>query len=72
MSRSPRRNLRLALDALDDLAAVCEQHPDAKAEVLAALGETGFEELMLAHASVRRLAAMLERSTGGGEQSKST
>ncbi|HEY0971319.1 MAG TPA: hypothetical protein VGE02_10180 [Gemmatimonadales bacterium] len=67
MSRSVRKSLRRALEGLNDLLEACERYPDARAEVVAAVGEEGFERLRQARATVREASAALEtvRDTDG-------
>lgn len=70
LSRSPRRSLRMALDAMDDLAVVCERYPDARAELVAALGEQGLSDL---HAARETIAAAVTRlSSVAGDASTPT
>ncbi|MBX9854972.1 MAG: hypothetical protein K2Y26_05585 [Gemmatimonadaceae bacterium] len=56
MSKSPRRLLRRAADALRELEDVRARHPEAEAELEAALGREGLAELDAAVAVVRAAA----------------
>ena len=64
MSRSPRRNLRMAADALADLAEVCARYPEARAELVAAIGEDLMREIEAARAAIERAAAQLDDAGG--------
>ncbi len=60
MSKSPRRLLRRAADALNDLQRVIVEHPDAAAELTRTLGVAENARLMSAIEVVQRSAAQLE------------
>lgn len=66
MSRSPRRSLRRALDSLEDALHVMEEHPDARAEVTAVLGEDLVRELEAGRDALRQAVGRLG-GTGGGD-----
>ncbi|HWE43801.1 MAG TPA: hypothetical protein VG432_14945 [Gemmatimonadaceae bacterium] len=60
MSRSPRRNLRLAHDALEDLLAVCERYPEARAEFVALVGEKALKDISAVYDTIARVTSRLE------------
>lgn len=60
MSRSPRRLLRRASEALDALRDVQTRYPDARAELDAALGTDGTARLAEAAAVIRAAADALQ------------
>jgi hypothetical protein len=60
MSRSPRRSLRMALDALDDLIAVCGRYPDARAELVAEIGEPLLAEVLAARSVIAKAVASMK------------
>jgi hypothetical protein len=64
MSRSPRRLLRRAADALRDLGAVLADHPSAKAELEAQLGPDGYRQLEAAAGVVTGAAERLKGDVG--------
>ena len=64
MSRSPRRSLRMAQDALDDFVAVCERYPDARAELAALLGEELLGEVLAARDTIARAAMRADGASG--------
>jgi hypothetical protein len=60
MSRSPRKLLKRALDPLDELAALLERYPEAKADLVGQLGTDGVDEIL----HVRKVvASSVERLT---------
>lgn len=60
MSRSPRRSLRMAQHALIELFSVCERYPEARAELVKAIGEEGVREVQAAQIAIERAAARLD------------
>lgn len=60
VSRSPRMNLRTALDALDDLVEVLERHTDARDDLTSRIGEDGVREVMGARDVIARTVARLD------------
>lgn len=66
VSRSPRRNIRMAADALADMAEVLERFPERRTELAAALGEDLLAAVNEARAVLERAAARLNDS-GGNE-----
>lgn len=50
----------MALDALDDLAAVLGRHPEARADMVSIIGEAGVREVMEARDAIARTVARLE------------
>ncbi len=60
MSRSPRRLLRRAADALSELESVFLQHPDARADLERIVGRDGLERLAGATQLVREQAARVD------------
>ncbi len=54
----------MALDVLDDLAAVIAQHPDARQELETALGSELLAELLKARATIEHAVVRLD-GTGG-------
>jgi hypothetical protein len=59
MSGSPRKNLRRADEALRQTLGTVERFPEAKADLIAALGEVKFAALIEAAAVVRDAAEAL-------------
>lgn len=57
MSKSPRKNLRRSLEALNDVLDVCEQHADARADLVRAIGVDGYTELHRVRAVLAALAS---------------
>ena len=55
----------MALDALDDLVAVIEQHADARAELDATLGTELVAEVLSARETIARAVARLDDAGGG-------
>lgn len=60
VSRSPRKLLRTAAQALDDLAATWARHPESRTEAVRALGADGVARLEAAVATVRAAAEGLD------------
>ncbi len=60
MSGSPRRQLLRADDALQQLLRTTERFPEAKAELIAQLGEHHYGELLRAAMTVHTAAEVLE------------
>jgi hypothetical protein len=54
----------MAQDVLDDLVAVCERYPDARAELVALLGEELLGEVLAARDTITRAAARLDGPSG--------
>jgi len=50
----------MALDALDDLVAVIEQHADARAELVGRIGEDGVHDVLAARDALARAAGRIE------------
>lgn len=59
MSRSPRKLVLRAVDALREMDAVLARYPDADASVRAALGEEGLAEVRQARDALARAAERL-------------
>lgn len=66
VSRSPRRSLRMALDALDDLVGVQERHPEARQELEGTLGPELLAEVLRSRETIARAVARLD-GTGGAD-----
>lgn len=66
MSRSPRRLLRRAADALSELESVLLQHPDAREELERIVGLDGVERLARATVLVREQAALVDEQPTAG------
>lgn len=64
MSRSPRKLLGRADDALAAFFDVCEPYADARDQVLGAIGDAGWHELTAAGDDVRQRAQELDRAGG--------
>jgi hypothetical protein len=67
MSGSPRKNLRRADEALRQAVGTAERYPEARAELVAALGEERFAALLQAAAVVREAVEVLDAPGFGGE-----
>lgn len=67
MSRSPRKLVLRAVDALREMDEVLSRYPEAEAGVRRALGESGLAEVRRARDVLARAAERL--STGGPEGS---
>lgn len=65
VSRSPRRLLRRAADALRELEGVLTDHPAAKAELTEQLGQDGLRRLEEAAEVIAGAAERLERAAPG-------
>ncbi|MHB1265925.1 MAG: hypothetical protein ACYC1S_16175 [Gemmatimonadaceae bacterium] len=65
MSGSPRKLIRRADDALRQMLETVAQHPDAKADLVARLGEHHYRELIRAAATVRTAADLLDPPADG-------
>jgi hypothetical protein len=66
MSRSPRKNLRMASAELDDLVAVIERHPAARAELVADIGEELLVEILAARETIARAVKRLDPPASRG------
>lgn len=64
MSRSPRKLLQRAADAVGEFEAVLERYPEAEASVRAALSEEGLSEVRRAREVLVRAVERLARSAG--------
>jgi hypothetical protein len=60
VNRSPRKALRQAANALDQLLDVVESDPDAKREVLAKVGDKAVQDLETIRTSLRQMADRLD------------
>jgi hypothetical protein len=60
VSRSPRKNIKRADEALRQVLETAERFPQAKAELLARLGEHHYAELVRAAAIVRGAAEVMD------------
>ena len=64
MSGSPRKNLRRADEALRQALGTVERYPEARADLVAALGEARFAALLQAAAVVQEAVAVLDAPCG--------
>jgi hypothetical protein len=62
MSGSPRKNLRRADEALRQALGTVERYPEARADLVAALGEARFAALLQAVAVVQEAVDTLEKA----------
>lgn len=60
MSRSPRRSLRVASTALDDLDDVIRRYPEARDELRAVLGDELLAEVEAARGTLERALQRIE------------
>lgn len=68
MSRSPRKLLKRALDPLDELAALFERYPEAKAELLGPLGAEGIDDILRARDFLASAVERLGPSGSSGDE----
>jgi len=64
MSGSPRKNLRRADEALRQALGTVERYPEARADLVAALGEARFAALLQAAVVVREAVEVLDAPGG--------
>jgi hypothetical protein len=64
MSGSPRKNLRRADEALRQALGAVERYPEARAELVVALGEGRFTALLLAAAVIQEAVEVLDAPGG--------
>lgn len=67
--RSPRRNLRRALQSLDEALSVCAQYPEARAELVQSAGEDGFRDIQESRTRISDILTRMDahRSERGEE-----
>ena len=68
---SPRKLLRRALDALNDLEALAERYPDARERLEAAVGAAGWAGLLEARDRVREAHAAVDHANGSADATES-
>jgi hypothetical protein len=66
MSRSPRKSIRQAAHALDQLFDVLAAHPTVREEIVESLGEDGLRELEGIRGQIRGFIARLEAAGASG------
>jgi hypothetical protein len=69
-SRSPRRNLIRALEALDEVFGTLEQFPDARADLVQAIGEGQLTAIDQSRSTLRAALHELEQSGGSPDRRK--
>lgn len=61
-TRSPRRNLRRALQALEEALDVCDKYPEARADIVQAVGEDGVRDLQESRSRIADILARMDAS----------
>jgi len=70
MARSPRKNLKRAVDALDELLYVCERHPEARAELSRSAGESALRDITGCRTRLNEILVSLEKLRGASDASQ--
>lgn len=70
MARSPRKNLKRAVDALDELLEVCERHPEARSELGRSAGESALRDVAECRTRLNEVLASLEESRAASDASQ--
>lgn len=58
----------MALDALDDLVAVCQRYPEARTDLVAEIGEPLLLEVIRARDTIARAVSGMKDASGGPSQ----